>query len=643
MSRIYDHLKSLEARIAQEKVGRQPGDQRGMHEDLLRLVTAERAGQEYQLRSEELEIQVHILEAAIERADRRAAENGRLAEEFDAQLAEVTRLEVLARERIQAEQTERGALAARIEVERLLAAKLEVRIEQEKIERAQAAQRAAHEEQLRSVVAEREEQERLLRAEEQAARMRLHEAAIEESRKRAVEEKRRAEEYAVQLEQEARLEAFARERVLIELSERAALAARIEAERQLAAQIEARIEQEMIERAQASRRAAHEEQLRIASAARQEQECQLRIEELAAQSCSHEDAIEEARKRAAEETRRTEQVTLQLAEETRLERLARERTQIEQSERLAIAARIEAERQLAVQIEARIEQEKLNQEQLTLRVAQEEKLRLATAEREAQELRLQAEECAANFAQEARMEAVADEHKAEVQAAGVAVRTIITTARSVRDRMDGQVTSARPTFSGVNRRNVGFLVVILMVIGGVFFVVAGSRVFDNLQSAALVRSGGDTAPSSVKDTPFVSTVRTAVPAVPVTGGVTNNVPVKPRQEGEAEIRRAVLQWADAWSRRDAGEYLSFYADDFILPEGMRRTDWEAQRQSRLSKYSSIKVTLKNMKINYSGGDIASVHFAQDFRADSYREIETQKELQLKNVRGRWFIVVEKNS
>lgn len=119
--------------------------------------------------------------------------------------------------------------------------------------------------------------------------------------------------------------------------------------------------------------------------------------------------------------------------------------------------------------------------------------------------------------------------------------------------------------------------------------------------------------------------------------------VKSQQRAEVEIRRAVMQWADAWSRRDAASYLAFYAVDFIPPEGMRRADWEAQRKSRLSKYHSIKITLRNVKISYLGGNAASVSFAQDFRADNHMEIRTQKELGLKNTQGRWLIVSEKNS
>jgi ketosteroid isomerase-like protein len=134
----------------------------------------------------------------------------------------------------------------------------------------------------------------------------------------------------------------------------------------------------------------------------------------------------------------------------------------------------------------------------------------------------------------------------------------------------------------------------------------------------------------------------------VSPGVTSNAADRAvqaqtiQQNAEAEIRRAVIHWAEAWSRRDAVAYLTFYAAEFKLPEGMQRADWEGQRQSRLSKYRSIKVNLKNLRISFSAGNVASVRFTQDFHADSYRETGTKKELLLKNVSGHWLIVSEKN-
>ena len=111
---------------------------------------------------------------------------------------------------------------------------------------------------------------------------------------------------------------------------------------------------------------------------------------------------------------------------------------------------------------------------------------------------------------------------------------------------------------------------------------------------------------------------------------------------ETQIRQMVAQWAQAWSRRDASDYLSFYAADFILPEGLQRSGWEAQRKSRLNKYRSIAIGLSNVEIGKFDALHANVNFVQDFRADRYQELGIKKELILKNVKGRWLIEAEKS-
>ena len=117
--------------------------------------------------------------------------------------------------------------------------------------------------------------------------------------------------------------------------------------------------------------------------------------------------------------------------------------------------------------------------------------------------------------------------------------------------------------------------------------------------------------------------------------------VMPVFQTETQIRQMVTQWVRAWSQRDARAYVSFYAADFIPSEGLRHTEWVAQRKARLNKYHSIVIVLSKMKIESSGGAHASVHFVQDFRGDNYQELGTNKELVLKNLQGRWLIAAEK--
>jgi len=260
-------------------------------------------------------------------------------------------------------------------------------------------------------------------------------------------------------------------------------------------------------------------------------------------------------------------------------------------------------------LEARAEQEKLEREQSAQRAAHEEQLRLATAKREAQERQLQA----------------------KTQTASMAMP-----ANSIKDKPIERVIITRPPHPGPSQSYLGWIAMILLIIGTAYFLDTSSWFFDNEPVTTTVKSAGSKA--QISDT---ATANLPAPEMQVTTDQAA-IATKPQQLPEAEIRQMVMQWAEAWSRRDAAAYLAFYAADFSLPEGMQRAGWEAQRQSRLRKYRSIEVTLNNVEISYSGGDVASVRFTQDFLADSYKEIGTQKELHLKNIQGRWLIVSEKN-
>ncbi|MDP2401797.1 MAG: hypothetical protein Q8M66_07445, partial [Actinomycetota bacterium] len=140
---------------------------------------------------------------AIEQTRRRAEEEAKQAAVHAARLAEENRLELLARERAEAERAEQTALTARIEAERKLAEQLEARIEQEQRESEQAAQRAEEEKKLAQAAAEREARERKLQEEEQTRR---EQEAIEQSRRRAEEEAKQAAAHAARLAEQLEAE-----------------------------------------------------------------------------------------------------------------------------------------------------------------------------------------------------------------------------------------------------------------------------------------------------------------------------------------------------------------------------------------------------------------------------------------------------
>src|SRR5262245_11200656 len=86
--------------------------------------------------------------------------------------------------------------------------------------------------------------------------------------------------------------------------------------------------------------------------------------------------------------------------------------------------------------------------------------------------------------------------------------------------------------------------------------------------------------------------------------------------GDAEATAAVVKmldgWTRAWSDNDADAYLSFYAPDFVTPNGEARKDWEAARRQRLAKPRKIKVTASSPSVKFADNTHAIVTFRQSY-------------------------------
>lgn len=110
-------------------------------------------------------------------------------------------------------------------------------------------------------------------------------------------------------------------------------------------------------------------------------------------------------------------------------------------------------------------------------------------------------------------------------------------------------------------------------------------------------------------------------------------------ETRQAIASLVNDWAKAWAAKDADNYLSFYAPEFLPPRGLTRSAWEKQRRSRLGKYRQIEIALSDLTISL-GEDKATAEFVQSFKADGFSETGLLKRLDLKLHGARWMIVKE---
>jgi len=122
--------------------------------------------------------------------------------------------------------------------------------------------------------------------------------------------------------------------------------------------------------------------------------------------------------------------------------------------------------------------------------------------------------------------------------------------------------------------------------------------------------------------------------------VAEKAPEKPAADSNAEVLKAVTGWAEAWSKKDANAYLSYYAGDFKTPGGEARPAWEKARRERIAAPKSIKVEVASPKVTLRGDNEASVTFRQNYRSDKLTSSNT-KTLELVKADGRWQIREEK--
>lgn len=113
----------------------------------------------------------------------------------------------------------------------------------------------------------------------------------------------------------------------------------------------------------------------------------------------------------------------------------------------------------------------------------------------------------------------------------------------------------------------------------------------------------------------------------------------PGESPEAEVKRSVLEWADAWSSKDVKRYLAHYAFNFETPNGISRDAWATGRQQRLDIPGEIHVGLADVKISVSG-DSATVRFRQDYKSNKLNT-SVGKTLVLIKFRGKWLIQQER--
>ena len=110
--------------------------------------------------------------------------------------------------------------------------------------------------------------------------------------------------------------------------------------------------------------------------------------------------------------------------------------------------------------------------------------------------------------------------------------------------------------------------------------------------------------------------------------------------GSEDASKAVLGWAQAWSKKDVDAYLAYYARDFKTPNGEPRGEWEKARRQRITAPKHIEVSVDGLKVSAIDANSAKINFRQHYRSDSLKA-DSSKTLVMVRVDGKWLIQQER--
>src|SRR5258706_7533990 len=157
----------------------------------------------------------------------------------------------------------------------------------------------------------------------------------------------------------------------------------------------------------------------------------------------------------------------------------------------------------------------------------------------------------------------------------------------------------------------------------------------DLSSGSVVPGKGS--PETVETAAAGAATATDKPATATTKPATQSA----KADADASaVLAAVNGWAKAWSNKNAGEYLAYYAPDFQVPGGEARANWEATRRDRIVKPKLIEVTVGSPKVAFDASGRAIVKFRQGYKSDAL-STSGAKTLTLVKNNDRWQIVQER--
>jgi hypothetical protein len=107
-----------------------------------------------------------------------------------------------------------------------------------------------------------------------------------------------------------------------------------------------------------------------------------------------------------------------------------------------------------------------------------------------------------------------------------------------------------------------------------------------------------------------------------------------------DVHNTLDMWAAAWSNQDVEEYLANYHADFKVPGNLKRRQWEVLRHKRITRPTSINVTLHWDSLTLAGPNTVDVQVKQFYKSNLYADTTTKRFRMKRADEGVWRILSE---
>jgi tetratricopeptide (TPR) repeat protein len=131
----------------------------------------------------------------------------------------------------------------------------------------------------------------------------------------------------------------------------------------------------------------------------------------------------------------------------------------------------------------------------------------------------------------------------------------------------------------------------------------------------------------------------AVPTKPLNSKKLAVAPAKVDSQPDPanEVKTKLLEWAKAWSNRDASQYIQAYKNQYT-PSAKTPEEWAASRRWNFKNTTYIKVSLSQIRIKADGRQYRA-EFTQRYESDAYEDT-VNKEIVFVRENGQWKIDAE---